>query len=159
MINSYLIVIALSALLLSLGSGFYTGYDWSNTRHEAQRAKEQDANAAQLASLTAESNRLSDQLAQAEGRITIKNVEVIKHVKDLTTGRDCLGPAAVSLLQPGNSQGLRTPTGKPDAESSGASATDTDIGYWIAEANQHYDTCAARQNALIDWEESQVEKQ
>lgn len=151
MFNSQAILIALAVLLGSMGLGFYNGQEWANTKHEAQRAKDQDAYAMQLKQQMARAEVLSDKLAKAESRVITKTIEVIKHVKSVTTGRDCLGPAAVSLLQPGNSQGLRQPTGEPDAESPGASATDTDIGYWIAEANQQYDTCAARQHALIDW--------
>lgn len=151
MFSPQIMLIALVAMLASSGLGFYTGFEWANTRHEAQRASDLDAYHQQLNRQMAVSHDLSDRLAKAEGRITIKTVEVIKHVKDVTTGRDCLGPAAVSLLQPGNSQGLRQPPGEPATESPGASATDTDIGYWIAEASSHYDTCAARQHALIDW--------
>lgn len=159
MFNLNMLVAAILAVITSLAMGFYSGYDWHKTKAEAAKAEMMALHQARVEQEQARGNALADKLAKAEGRITVKTIEMIKHVKDVTTGRDCLGPAAVGLLQPGNSQGLRATAGEPDAESPGASATDTDIGVWIAEANQYYDTCAARQHALIDWaEESKGEK-
>jgi hypothetical protein len=86
----------------------------------------------------------------AEGTIITKTVEVIKYVPKVTTGRLCLGSDAVSLLQPGATARINPATRKPVTEDANASASDTDIAYWVAAANKDYETCAERLNTLID---------
>jgi hypothetical protein len=78
-------------------------------------------------------------------------VEVIKYVPKYTTGRLCLGSDAVRLLQPGDTARIGPTPSKPIAEDANASASDTDIAYWVAGANKDYETCAVRLNTLIDY--------
>jgi hypothetical protein len=144
-----------AALVFAMVGGFWSGHDWAQTKAESQRMQDLvDYNAALHREL-ARGNELSDKLAKAESRITIKNVEVIKYVPTVTTGLvPCLGPAAISLLQPGSDQGLRPPAGEPATEGAGAlAASDRDVAYFIASANQQYDTCAVRLNTLVDFEQ------
>jgi hypothetical protein len=96
-------------------------------------------------------NALSGRLAVAEGTIVTKTVEVVKYVPKYTTGRLCLGSDAVRLLQPGDTARVGPTTSKPNAEDANAAATDTDIAYWVADANKDYETCATRLNTLIDY--------
>lgn len=154
MFNPQLAMAAVLFVLASVAGGFWTGYDWANTRHKADLADQLLASNKAEARLRARADELSHALSIAEGRIITKTVEVIKHVPTVTTGTTpCLGPAAVSLLQPGSGTGIRPPASEPAAEGAAPlAASDRDVAYWIAEANQHYDTCAARLNGLIDFE-------
>lgn len=152
MFTDKLIIAAILAVITSLALGFYTGQDWANTKAEAAKVEMMALHQERLEFEQDRVNRLSDRLVKAEGRITIKTVEVIKYVPQVTTGKPCLSPAAVSLLQPGGSTGIRPPTRESVAESPPAfAATDTDVAYWIADANRHYEICAARLNTLVDY--------
>lgn len=146
-------ILAAAALAAALfGGGFASGHSWSTTKAEAKRAKDRDAYLEQIESQRKRADTLSEQLAQAEGRIVVKTVEVIKHVPSVTTGRLCLDAGAVGLLQPGAHPQPDPAPGKPAAESPpAAAASDRDVAYWIAEANRQYETCAGRMNALVDW--------
>lgn len=153
MFNPQIILIALLAMLASTGLGFYTGQNWANTSHEAQRAKDNDAYQQQLTKQLAHANELSDRLAKAEGRITTKTIEVIKYVDRYTTGRDCLSSAATGLLN-NSIYGLHEAetSHTPAAENAGTpSSTDRDIYIWAAESIASYATCAQRLNTLVDY--------
>lgn len=154
MLNPYIIIAAIAALIGSMGLGFYNGQSWANTKHEAARAQARDAYQAQLDKQRKLADDLSDKLAKAEGRIVTKTIEVIKYVDRYTTGRDCLSYAATGLLN-NSIYGLQGPeaTRPPVTEDAGApAATDRDVYLWIAQANQYYDTCSARLTALVDFE-------
>ncbi|MBZ0105441.1 MAG: hypothetical protein K8H84_07390 [Sulfuricella denitrificans] len=150
--NPQIILVAILSLVAALGLGFYSGQDWSNTKHEAQRAKDLAAQQIAMEKQRAHADELSNALSIAEGRIITQTVEVIKYVPKVTTGQPCLNRATVSLLQPGTDPGLRPPTGALTPEGAAPASSDTDIAGWIATANQHYETCAVRLNALIDVE-------
>ena len=146
----YRIWIMLAIVVALFGSGFYGGHHWATTVAAAERT---DAAAAALKQFSAERLRadtLATQLAGSEAKINDLNHEVIKHVKSVTTGRLCMGADAIRLLQPG-ATGRRASTGEPAAQGAAAAASDTDLAYWIADANQRYETAAARLNALIDF--------
>jgi hypothetical protein len=150
----------LAVVLLSLalvGGGFAAGHRAATNAAEADRA---DALALHIKALDAERLRAdaaTARIAAAEGRIVIKTVEVIRNVPSVTTGRKCLDPAAVRLLQPATDTASKPPAGKPVAESpADLAASDTDVAYWIAEANRHYETCAGRLNGLVDWHAEDV---
>jgi hypothetical protein len=151
----YRILAAVLVAVALFGGGFYYGYGSSQKKAKAELAKQREA---QIAAINAQIKRADEataRLAQAEGRITVKTVEVIKRVPSVTHNVPCLSPAAVSLLQPAASDPTETP-GKPDTKGSDApAASDRDVAYWISSANQQYDTCAERLNALIDWHEAE----
>ena len=101
---------------------------------------------------------LTDRLIKAEAdvkKITQeKNLEIAK----LTTGRACLGADVVGLLnQPtdATAPGLKPVPQTPGLSlaAGGSAATDHDVATWISNARREYDTCRARLNALIDFEE------
>ena len=138
--------------MVALCGGFYAGADWAHTRYEARHAEELENLNTELHAQIAISNKLSEKLIVAENNIHIKTVEVIKYVPKVTTGKPCLNAATVSLLQPGSGQTINIPTSQPDAEDAAPAASDTDIAYWIATANEQYETCAERLNSLIEWE-------
>lgn len=154
MFSSNMLVAALVAALAAFFTGVYAGYDYCHTKAEAQRMQDlADYNTSLQEQITL-GNTLADKLAKAEGRITVKTMEVIKYVPQVTTGNPCLNTATVGLLQPGANPGIRPPSSELTPEGAAPASSDTDIAYWIAEANQHYETCAVRLNTLIDYENS-----
>ena len=150
--NPQIILAAIISMIAALGLGFYSGQDWANTKHEAQRARDMDAHQIAMDKQRAHADELSNALSIAEGRVITQTVEVIKHVQNVTTGQPCLNAATVSLLQPGADPSLRPPTGALATEGAAPASSDTDIAGWIATANQYYETCALRLNALVDFE-------
>lgn len=153
MINPQFLLVATMYTIAMLAGGFWTGHDWATTKAEAAHAKVLKARIKEEAKLRAHADELSHALSIAEGRIITKTVEVIKHVPKVTTGAPCLNSATVGLLQPGADPGLRPPSGALTPEGAAPASSDTDIALWIAGANQHYETCAVRLNALVDWAE------
>jgi hypothetical protein len=131
--------------------GYLQGEAHVQAKADAAQVVADKAHAANVAKYVALNNALSGRLAVAEGTIITKTVEVIKYVPKYTTGRLCLGSDAVRLLQPGDTARIGTTPSKPTAEDAGASASDTDIAYWVADVNKDYETCAARLNTLIDF--------
>lgn len=162
--NPYMIMAAAGAALALSGSSFYAGHHWATTKAEAAQVEQAAAYTKKLHEAIAYGSEVAAKLAAAEGRIVVKTVEVIKHVPSVTTGTTpCLSAAAVSLLNPGATWGPSYPaTGRPVDQGSGSPSTadrdasDRDIAYWIATANQQYETAAARLNALIDWHQTQA---
>jgi prophage endopeptidase len=148
----YRIIGGLVLLAALFGGGVALGHHWATVAAEAQRVKERDAYIAQIGIQLKRADMLSAQLSQAEARVITKTVEVIKYVPKVTTGRLCLDSGAVSVLQPTSHPDVPEAPGKPPAESPPvAAASDRDVAYWIAGANQQYETCAQRLNALIDF--------
>ena len=100
-------------------------------------------------------NTLSVRLAETQAATAAATLEKTREIPRVTTGRPCLGPAAVRLL---NGTGaapvavVPAPAGPPAAEG-GAAASDSDVAGWIAGAQGQYETCRARLGALIDFEE------
>ncbi|MBU0593374.1 MAG: hypothetical protein KKH74_06505 [Gammaproteobacteria bacterium] len=155
MFNPQMTIAAILAVITSLSIGFYSGQDWATTKADAEKVEMMVLLQEKVEQERVRADELSKALSIAEGRIITKTVEVIKYVPKFTTGKPCLDAAAVSLLQPGSGQGFQKPASAPDAESAAPAASDTDIAYWIADANNLYETCAVRLNTLIDFEASE----
>lgn len=151
MFNPTMILAAIAFVAVTLTGGFLTGYEWAGTRHKAAQAEQLIAHNKAVGKLQAHADELSHALSIAEGRVIHTTVEVIKYVDKYTTGKPCLDAAAVGVLQPGSSPGLRPPTGQHATEGTGAAASDRDVYLWIGQANYHYETCALRLNALINF--------
>lgn len=146
-------------LLIAIGALFFGGY-YEGSKHAtdaaraAQLVAERKAETKYRAEVT-RGNQLSARLAESESTIHIKTVEVIKHVPQVTTGRRCLDPDAVSLLNGSGIPRLSAAAGQPAAaDAATPAASDTDVANWIASANGQYDLCAARLNGLVDFEEA-----
>ncbi len=146
----YRILAALVGLALLFSLGFGSGHHWATVTADAKAYAAQKEYQRQVDALMVRANDLSARLAAAEGKIVTHTVEVIKYVPKYTTGKPCLSAGAVGVLQPGAGAPGDAP-GKPPAEDATPVASDTDVAYWIAGANQQYETCAARLNALIDF--------
>jgi hypothetical protein len=147
----YRILIAAAAAAIAFSFGYLQGEAHAQAKADAAQVVADKAHAANVAKYVALNNALSGRLAVAEGTIVTKTVEVVKYVPKYTTGRLCLSSDAVRLLQPGGTARVGSATSKPNAEDANQSASDTDIAYWVAAANEDYETCAVRLNTLIDY--------
>lgn len=158
--------IAIAAFICTFLSG--SAASWYVTRNHYQaelsnalaveatsKAAAQTQALKRLAAANKSGNELSARLAATESALSQKNMELSHAVTRFTTGRPCLDGRAVRLLNSSaNSAGIPMPeaTITPDA-SDGASATDTDVAEWIGHAQGQHETCRARLDALIDFEE------
>ena len=116
------------------------------------------ASEAAKARLTAAQERadaLTQELLMHEQSLTLLKERKDHEIKRLTTGNVCFNAATVRLLN--NSANTRNDAAtlpmapsEPVAESA-AIATDTDIASYINTAQNQYDVCRARLDALIDW--------
>lgn len=147
-----ILLIAVGALA---GGGYYEGSKHATDSYKAEQLETERAAEKKYRAEVARGNQLSARLAESESTIHIKTVEVIKHVPQVTTGRRCLDPDAVSLLNGSGIPRLSAAAGQPAAADAAApAASDTDVANWIASANGQYDLCAARLNGLVDFEEA-----
>lgn len=123
------------------------------THAEATRLAAQ-ASARQLQAAQVRGDALTHDLAQRQAQIDQLHQDKRHALTRVTTGRPCLGGAAVRLLNddPADYGAPSVPqaTGSPDATYA-ASATDADVGGWAIAARAQYNTCRARLAALIDW--------
>lgn len=144
-------------ILGSTGTSIYYRAEIAHIEADAAKATQKSLLAYTQRSLeaTAHANGLSARLAESEAALSARTLEVSREIPRVTTGRPCLGPAAVRLL---NGTGaapvaaVPAPAGPPAAED-GAAASDSDVAGWIAGAQGQYETCRARLGALIDFEE------
>jgi hypothetical protein len=97
---------------------------------------------------------LQTRVANNENQLEQLTQEKSRETQRLTTGRPCLGGAAVRVL---NARTLPASTGAiPETASDPLSAndgfaSDTDIGLWIGQAQRAYDACRGRLNAIADF--------
>jgi len=101
-------------------------------------------------------DQLTQQLLDAEAARQKLAQEKNDEIRRLTTGRRCLDAAAVRVLNnasTGSQPGALPETARQPAAEDGAAATDTDVGLWISNAWDQYETCRGRLGALIDFEE------
>lgn len=142
-------------VLIAAAIGALGGWLAASDHYDAKQLEGERAAVAKYRDEVTRGNTSSAQLAQAETAIQIKTVERIKYVPKVTTGRRCLEPAAVGLLNGSGAIGLPATAGQPVAADAAApAASDADVAGWIVSANGNYDTCAARLNELIDYEEA-----
>lgn len=100
---------------------------------------------------------LSAALAANESALQHKSLEVSHALRRLTVGRPCLDGAAVGVLNTAYaapSAPVPEAAGSP-AAASGAAATDSDVGDWINLAWNRFETCRARLDKLIDYEQGE----
>ncbi|WFP51395.1 hypothetical protein PL263_05040 [Methylomonas sp. EFPC3] len=153
-----LAIAGLAGLICGLGGGVYVTEAVMGERiaiMEASQAKAVAASAQiyhrRFVDEKARGDALSNRLAHTESDLILRTLEVTRAVSKVTTGRACLGDAAVRLLN-GAPRTVPQAAGASVAESA-AIATDTDVAGWIGNAQGQYETCRARLGALIDYEE------
>jgi prophage endopeptidase len=132
----------LKVLLAELSASYAKG-----KRLAAERAIS-DLQAAQ-----ARSDALSAGLLHQQATIDQLKTEARRAIPQVTTGRPCLGPAALRVLDgaPGLDVAGLPPAAGGAAAEGGPVATDTDIAGWAVDAGAAYEVCRARFDALIDW--------
>ena len=116
------------------------------------------ASEAAKARLTAAQERadaLTQELLMHEQSLTLLKERKDHEIKRLTTGNVCLNAATVRLLNAtskarNDAATLPPPTSEPVAESA-AIATDTDVASYINIAQDRFEVCRAKLDALIDW--------
>jgi len=99
---------------------------------------------------------LTTALAQRQAQINQLQKDQRDALNRFTTGRACLGSAAVGVLNATTDPAPAGPELVPQAPGSaaaagGAFATDGDVGHWAIAARAAHDTCRQRLDALIDW--------
>jgi len=147
------IAAALAALLFAAGwqiNGWRKNaeIDRIERAHAEQRAHDAEAASAEIAAAVARGDHLAGRVAAAETAREIAHQEKTDALRKVTTGRPCLGGAAVRLLN--QSPGIRpvpAPAGQP-AGADAAFASDTDVAQWAATAIRYYDTCRGRLDAI-----------
>ena len=144
--------------------------DWLDARHEARVSKiketyatEKKLDAEGEAALLQAAQDRGDQLSAALLATTDLNdqlrTEVHLALNKKTTGRACLNEPTLRVLS--TAPGI-TVSGLPEAPSSAAAAgeataTDSDVAHWAADAGAAYRTCSSRLDALIDWHEGHTQ--
>jgi hypothetical protein len=147
---------------------FCAGWLANGWRLEARAAR---AESARVSAAEAMARKNFDALVEAErqGEVLSARVAVAETARDIalqeaqnallrvTTGRACLGNAAVRLLNGAARADLKppllpAPAGAP-AGADAAAASDTDVAFWAASAIRHYDTCRGRLAALAEFYE------
>ena len=116
------------------------------------------ASEAAKARLTAAQERadaLTQELLMHEQSLTQLKERKDHEIKRLTTGNVCFNAATVRLLNAtskarNDAATLPPPTSEPVAESA-AIATDTDVASYINIAQDRFEVCRAKLDALIDW--------
>lgn len=151
-------------LFIVFGIGLKVGLAHEGSKRRAEVAElrestakaQRDAAAAALVRLQAAQQR-GDQLtvlvAESAKQIEALSKEKSDALKKATSGRACLGTAALRVLD--TAPGLRV-ADLPQAAGSavdadGPVATDTDIGQWSIAAGAQFELCRKRLGALIEW--------
>lgn len=157
-------LILLAMLALSLVAAGALGWQTGRAPLKVQLAQQAQAYATEKQNLTvaavelltaaqARGDALSTGLLNQQATIDQLKTEARRAIPQVTTGRPCLGPAALRVLD--NAPGLDVaglpPAAGGAAAEGGPVATDTDIGGWAVDAGAAHETCRARLSALIDW--------
>ena len=151
--NPWVILAVVAGLAASHGYAYITGGSHERgTIAKAQLISERKYQADYQKAIE-RGNEYAKQLVLRETEIVYRTKEIIRNVPQVTTGKPCLNRAALRMLnsRPSN-PAVPEATSKPITEDATAlAATDSDVAYWVADANGQYETCAARINALIDY--------
>ena len=150
-------VIAVPLLALGLVIGGWGGWTLGRARlqteqaQQAEQAAERAATA--LAAAQARGDALSSALSERQDQIDRLTKEKRDAVAPATTGRTCLEPAALRMLDgAAGLQVARLPEAPRDPAAAGAAiATDTDVARWALDAGAQHEQCRARLDALIAW--------
>lgn len=169
--------ILMIVLFVALGIG-YGGWYGEHQKHRADVAKLQkdasDKDAEQERSTRTNlqaaiyyANQMTIAQAARDADRATKQQEISHAIKSATSGRPCLGGAALRLLD--TAPGLHAPNlananggaggAKPTASTTASDegedvATDTDIAEWINVAAGLYQRCSERFDALATWAKS-----
>lgn len=142
---------------LALWLAYRHGYATAEAHYQRQMAESQAAHAISYARLEAgyrEQEQKGQALAAQVAKAEATNQQLLKEknhaIRQATTGRACLNPDTVRLLNAnGNASHPDMPASSGNAlVADGAVATDTDVALWAADARNRYDACRGRIDAL-----------
>jgi prophage endopeptidase len=121
--------------------------------HASEKRLAAEKATSDLQAAQARGDALSTGLLNQQARIDQLTMEARRAIPQVTTGRPCLGPAALRVLDsaPGLDVAGLPPAAGGAAAEGGPIATDTDIAGWAVDAGAAYEVCRARFGALIDW--------
>jgi hypothetical protein len=145
-------LLALVLALCTAAGGFVAGTSVADNACAAAQAKQLQAALQAQQAATTRGDVLTRSLLQQQSQIDVLKLEAHRAITQATTGRTCLGGAALRVLNsaPGITVDLPAPASSA-AAAGGAVSTDTDIALWVADTGAAYDVCRARLDALIDW--------
>lgn len=153
-----LVLAIIGALLFAAGwavEGWRMGSEVATlkSQHAEAGRKAAEDNARDLTRAIARGDELAAAVAAAETARQTQAQETTRAITRLTTGRPCLGSAAVRLLNqpPGLKPAALPETAGQPAQPDAAFATDTDVGLWADAARRGYDTCRGRLQAVADF--------
>jgi methionine-rich copper-binding protein CopC len=128
----------------------------TKTEHAEQAVKAAQAATARLQMAAELNNQIVAEVTKQEQEIQRLNKEKNDALRKLTVGRPCLSGAAVRVLNsPGQPAGPVPDAGPEPLPADAAFATDTDVGQWIADAQESYDTCRGRLAGIASFYERQ----
>jgi hypothetical protein len=150
------LAILLAISLIAGSAGSVAGYKYHKSITDAAELASIKEAEKKYKTLELALDASSTKILEAEATIQLLTKEKIRYVPQVTSNKPCLSASAVQLLNSSATslQASLDPS-LPKAESSSASPTseslsDTDVAYWITEAQSLYDTCAERQHAAVD---------
>lgn len=119
--------------------------------HDKQKAAE--ANTRQITRAQAIANDLQGRLAASESARQSILEEKTLELRRITTGRPCLGGAAVRLLNlpDGLKPGAVSAAARESVPADAGFASDTDVAEWAGACRRSYDTCRGRLAAIADF--------
>lgn len=156
-------------LLVWASCSFYVGDRYRNAAWLQKQSVQQEVAKKQLEAEQLRGDALTTGLITQQNEIFQLTQEAQRGIKTATTGRACLGSAAIRVLNsaPGMSTQLAPASGAAaahgatvaPADNAGSAApdsgdefaTDTQVGEWAIDATAQYETCRSRLDKLIDW--------
>jgi hypothetical protein len=138
--------------MTSSTAGFWAGHSYADKACAADKAAQLHAALQAQQAAQMRGDTLTRSLLQQQSQIDVLKQEAHHAITQATTGRTCLGGAALRVLNsaPGITVDLPTPASGVAAAGE-PSSTDTDIAIWVADTGAAYEVCRARLDALIDW--------
>jgi hypothetical protein len=170
-----MIPLPILSVIAALLAGFAAGYTFEHRARVAEVAQiradiaRREAEAAEEARRRIEAAHKAADAAISQRDARIAELDAVtrrlRHdLKNATTGRPCLSPAARGLLQQSTAFGIKLPASPgftlaaPAAPAANpgepaGDTTDTDIAGWILDAASLYESCRARIDAIRQWDE------
>ena len=168
-----LIDTVLLALILALAGIAFDLYSHSQvvkdelaslkTTHATAIAQATTAALTRLQVANQRADQLQVTLYSTEQKLSQLSGEKRHAIETTTTDGRCFNAGTVRVLNATKAAG-RQAASLPEAASGtdandGSVATDTDVALWVVNAQEQYDTCRARFQALIDWHSTRKQKE
>lgn len=153
----YLVLGIILALVASHSLAYYKGYKRAEEKQAVLIVEQWKKEKEYLEAIDVLSRKAVEKQNEIETKDRVVYRTIIKEIPNATSNTLCFADSAVSLWNDALSGEVPEATSGASTETSGASATDTEVLENAAENFHLYKNCRDRLNALIDWHES-VEK-